>query len=739
MEFNSCICINAEKLDLDNFPDFIEEYILDGLSNGEKIVILTDNIQYEYLETIFTDNIGYLIKYINLQKIIIKRYNTDNINHKRFLEILNEISDIQGKFRILLNLKNLIKECEDLHNLNYYAEKIVQYCCNKGIKNVVYTDNAKCNIEVLNKLCNTFDVLTVCHKQKHIIFSEKDEFEKATYFLQSYAEIKSENTNLGLFNETICNTPMNFHKDKFKNKIIHKLRELCDLDFCIMYMPSKERENILSIDNCFGITEKHGHYLLNDIEFIKFQNEYNNKIVETGKSILINTYKERNEILKNKLRDLGIISIVGVSVEYEENINAIVWIGRYESNKETVENSMEYLESICKTVFYIIREQERFFQLENKLIENEKLRAMGEMTAGIAHDINNILTPVIGSVQLLRDRYDDKTILKQLDIIEMCAHDGRNIANKVKKLTKNHNNINEVEIFDLDEVIMNAVDLTQNKWLTESILNGVKINVVTKLNSHAKIKGNSTELREVFINMITNAIDAMPLGGKIEISNESVNDYAVIEIKDNGNGMSKEIQKRVISPFFTTKGDKGCGLGLSISYNIVQSLGGMIDIQSEENVGTCFKIKLPTCKTDKKLNYDNKNNNEKHIGFSGNVLVIDDKVNIRNIVGDIIKSIAKCKVKKINGESLEEIEIELNKRDYDIVISDFLMPNVSGLEIAQRVKEINSDTYFCLMTGWIGDFKEKNMENIDNILTKPISKENIREILYLYEKRKIDV
>ena len=142
------------------------------------------------------------------------------------------------------------------------------------------------------------------------------------------------------------------------------------------------------------------------------------------------------------------------------------------------------------------------------------------MAAGISHDVNNILTPILGSVQLLKDTIKEKENLKLLNVIEICAYDGINITNKVKKLTKRYNN-EDLEIFSIDSIISDAIDLTKSKWLTESIFKGIKINIIKSLKSNGTVQGNVTEIREVFINIITNAIDAMPKGGIIEISTKN--------------------------------------------------------------------------------------------------------------------------------------------------------------------------------------------------------------------------
>ncbi|MCJ7687867.1 MAG: hybrid sensor histidine kinase/response regulator, partial [Clostridiaceae bacterium] len=345
--------------------------------------------------------------------------------------------------------------------------------------------------------------------------------------------------------------------------------------------------------------------------------------------------------------------------------------------------------------------------------------------AGITHDINNILTPVLGSVQLLKDKTVDKESLKLLNVIELCAFDGMNITKRVKKLSQKSIN-DDFETFNINSVISDAIELTRNKWLTGSIFKGVNINIIKSLKSNASIEGNITEIREVFINIITNAIDSMPKGGTIQAITKNKLNSVIIEIKDNGMGMNKKIQKRIIEPFFTTKGNDGSGLGLSISYTIILSHKGTMKIESEENVGTSFIVKLPTCENISKSKNLSLSND---INFEGNILVIDDQEQIRNVVSSMIKSNVKCKIKTCGCEDLDS---ELRRRKYDIIVCDFTMPGINGLQVAQNVKELNKDTYFCLMTGWVGSFEDKELVNVDFVLNKPISKESLKQMFFAY-------
>jgi signal transduction histidine kinase len=394
-------------------------------------------------------------------------------------------------------------------------------------------------------------------------------------------------------------------------------------------------------------------------------------------------------------------------------------------NQDEIEKAIWMLRSNTKLKALLILEEKRFSDMQNKLIQNERLKAMGEMAAGITHDINNILTPILGSVQLLKDTIQEKENAKLLSVIEICAYDGMNITNRVKRLTKKYND-DGFQTFSIDSALKDAIDLTKSKWLTESVFKGIKIDIIKSLNSNETVKGNITEIREVFINIVANAVDAMPKGGKIEVITKNKDNNVIIEIRDNGLGMSSIIQDRIFEPFFTTKGNNGSGLGLSISYNTIISHKGSIKIESLENIGTTFSVKLPICENIIK-SYDEVTSSVIH--FEGNVLIIDDQEQIRNVVASMIKSISKCKIKTCGCENLDS---ELSRRKYDIVVCDFAMPSINGLEVAQKVKQLNKKTFFCLMTGYVGSFDGQDLNNIDFVLNKPINRDSLKQMFSDY-------
>jgi PAS domain S-box-containing protein len=235
-------------------------------------------------------------------------------------------------------------------------------------------------------------------------------------------------------------------------------------------------------------------------------------------------------------------------------------------------------------------------QMEERLIQSEKLRALGEMAAGVAHDFNNILGAILGRVQLIKlglRRMSDEVVQNELGIIEQAAMDGAHTIKKLQEFTRPKTDASKFVLLDVNEIIDGATELVKTKIKDEAEVKGVQIEVHTVKNKVPPVMGNPIELREVLLNIILNSIDAMPEGGRITFKTGHEDSYVSIEASDEGIGMPEHIRQRVFDPFFTTKGVQRSGLGLSISYGIIHRHHGEIEVKSQEGMGTTFLIKLP--------------------------------------------------------------------------------------------------------------------------------------------------
>lgn len=726
---NKILYINTDFIIKNNNTKVIRDFILYSIKNGEKTFIFTDDFLYTDLKLVFNNKYNIIKDYLNKNILSIRFYSKSNVldDLNKFYKILEEEIKYRNKINIIWDFKNLSRYINKMKKINMYISKL-NFNDEGKIRNLVYVNNY-CNLNMFEDLYMEFESIIVLDRDKELYFDGNEDLSKTLWLLNSNAQLRYQNENLLSFNSTFSNMPKTYNKAEFTQLVMKKLKEICNIDFCIMYSKNKLKENVLGLDSYLGITKKHKYYIMNHRNLILYQKSINKDtlVKETSKYIDF-TKIEDKELKTILLQELDIYSVITIYVEYYDLTKGVISIGRYGHNRRMIKEELRHLNSICKSAFCIIQEQNKFFELQNKFIESEKLRAMREMAAGIAHDVNNILTPIVGSIQLLKDNNEkDKNLIKQLEVIEICAYDGMNITNKIKRFTKKYNLNYGLETFNIDNIIRDSINLTKNKWLTESALNGININVISKLNSNAKVKGNETEIREVFINIIKNAIDAISEEGYIEVTSQVKKNNVIIEFRDNGVGMNREVIKRAFEPFFTTKGKKGSGLGLSVSYKIIQDHGGTMKIESKEDFGTVFYIELPICDYIKDINFNKKN---VKVNFQGNVLVVDDQYEVRKIISDMIKSITKAKVKICDNSNIKN---EIKKRNYDIIICDFSMPGLNGIQISNIAKNINKDIFFCLMTGWLGDFDENMIKNIDHILNKPINLDKLKNIFITYE------
>lgn len=242
-------------------------------------------------------------------------------------------------------------------------------------------------------------------------------------------------------------------------------------------------------------------------------------------------------------------------------------------------------------------------QIHRQLVQQERLRALGEMASGIAHDFNNALTPILGYTELmlsdeghLEDKEKKAEHLANLKIIHTAAKDAATIVSRLRQFGRPR----EEGAFgpvDLNRLIEQAIKLTQPKWQVQAMAKGVEITVEMDLEEVGFVEGDEQQLREALTNLIFNAVDAMNTKGSICFKSYRQDDRVVMKMSDTGLGMTEAVRQKCLEPFFTTKGDKGTGLGLSMVYGIIQRHRGDIEVQSEPGKGTTFLIRLPIAKS----------------------------------------------------------------------------------------------------------------------------------------------
>lgn len=230
-------------------------------------------------------------------------------------------------------------------------------------------------------------------------------------------------------------------------------------------------------------------------------------------------------------------------------------------------------------------------QLEEEMIRLERIKARAEMITGINHNLNNLLHGLLMPAELLQRSLDDTENRKWADLICTVAQRATALTRQLTRVVRGQTE--DLHAVDVRSIVRKAIDLTRSRWQEESATRGIAIDVVTELEEGPLVQSIPSELDDVLINLIYNAVDAMPEGGTISIGIQARQDHAQLMVSDTGIGMDKETQKHIFEPFFTTRADIGSGLGLYMIYTTVMNWGGDISVDSTPGEGTTFTLRLP--------------------------------------------------------------------------------------------------------------------------------------------------
>ncbi len=368
-------------------------------------------------------------------------------------------------------------------------------------------------------------------------------------------------------------------------------------------------------------------------------------------------------------------------------------------------------------------------QAQDQIVQAEKLRAMGEMASGVAHDFNNVLAVVLGNIQLLLhqlDRLRPEEIREGLKVIERSSKDGAETIRRIQEFTGVRRD-KEFTSFALNEIVAEVVNITQPRWKDQAQKKGIQVKLTTQLGDIPSIMGNPSEVREVLTNIIFNAVDAMPKGGELTITTQpQAEDWVEVRIADTGIGMTEEVKKRVFDPFFTTKGVTNSGLGMSVSYGIIRRHGGEILIESESGKGTTFIIHLPT-------GFGEEEPFSKEIpapkeSRCARILVIDDEDSVRDILSRMLRTKGHQVVVAPDGE--EGIE-RFRSEPFDLVLTDLGMPKLSGWDVGKAIKELNPKIPIVMITGWGMELDRERLSEsgIDLMISKPFNFDQVIQLV----------
>ena len=386
-------------------------------------------------------------------------------------------------------------------------------------------------------------------------------------------------------------------------------------------------------------------------------------------------------------------------------------------------------------------------RLYTQLLNSEKLRAIGEMASGVAHDFNNLLASILGQVELLHPDELPPATREAIGTIRQSALDGARIVRNLQGLARPRLETPSTTA-DLNEAVRAALDMARPRFASATLQGQGAIDVsldLTEGPALARVAIDPAELREVLLNLLFNAADAMPDGGGIEIVTRPGQKprTADLVVRDTGQGMPESVRARIFEPFFSTKGPKGSGLGLAVAYSVITRRGGLISVESVPDQGTVFTINLPFVPigapslpaTLPSMASPKRAEPAKPAGAGirgARILVADDEPGLVTIVSQLLeRSGAQVSIANGGSAAIEALKAARPPDTFDVVVTDLDMPEVDGWAVTSAVKTLSPGTHVVMLTGWAGevtpdDFKRRG---VDVVMSKPCSRAELESAI----------
>ena len=351
-----------------------------------------------------------------------------------------------------------------------------------------------------------------------------------------------------------------------------------------------------------------------------------------------------------------------------------------------------------------------------QLVRGETLAAIGKLASGMAHHLNNLFAVILGRLETVLLTLSDPDARRYLEIVQRAAQDGAEVVRRVQRFSRVQP-VSRASPVDLNQLAGEVLELTRPRWHDEAQLRQIRIDTELALGGIKPVAGELAPLREVLMNLVLNAIDAMPGGGQLTLRTWSDGQEVHCAVSDTGAGMSEEVRQRAFEPFYTTKGPKSTGLGLSVTYGIVQRHNGRIDIDTGPGRGTTMHIVLPAAPPATRPQ-------PAVVAPAADaaqlrILVVDDEPEVRSTVADMLGTAGYTAFQAAGGrEALAWLD---GGQPVDLVLTDLGMPGMTGTDLARTVRSRWPHLRLGLMTGW--DQTESPVGEassvVDFMITKP--------------------
>ncbi|HXB60739.1 MAG TPA: ATP-binding protein [Candidatus Acidoferrales bacterium] len=471
-----------------------------------------------------------------------------------------------------------------------------------------------------------------------------------------------------------------------------------------------------------------------------------------GEMVYFADIRKEDMPLANKILGFGFNSIVGTPLMVENKMFGLIVLMRREADAFS-RAERDFIHGLSAHVALAIHQAQLYQDLQkayNDLrqsqqaaMQQERLKALGQMASGVAHDINNALSPVVGFSDLIArsEQNISATTKKHLQYIKTAGEDIAHIVKRLREFYRPRDQHESLQSLKLGVISKEVVDMMQPRWRDIPQVNGINIEMHTEFDSATpEFAGIESEVREALTNLILNAVDALPHGGTITVRTAGVKrpikdselaTYVALEVCDTGVGMDEQTQKRCLEPFFSTKGKRGTGLGLAMVYGVVERHEGKIEIESEPGKGTTMRILFAIRKLAVPDATEFFENEQPPPPLR--ILCIDDEPALRMLICEILEHDGH-KIEAADGgqAGINAFQAALVRKDpFEVVITDLGMPFVDGNAVARAVKSQSSATPVIMLTGW-GAFLKNDGDipkEVDGVLSKPPRIQEMRAML----------
>jgi signal transduction histidine kinase len=363
-----------------------------------------------------------------------------------------------------------------------------------------------------------------------------------------------------------------------------------------------------------------------------------------------------------------------------------------------------------------------------RLAEIEKARALGEMAGGLARELSNIFAIILGKSRLLLARAHDEPLRESLGLLEEAAWRGADVVHRLAGLAAPASE-EEVGAVDMAALVEETLASTRRRWKDEPEGRGATIDLVTDLGSAPPVRANASALRDTVVNLVQNAVDAMPRGGRLSVATRPHEGGVELALEDTGEGIPEDARRRAFDPFFTTRSPQRMGLGLTVAHGVVTRYGGRIGISAGPGGGTRVTIWLPGAEMALLPELVAPAFPPPSVdagvaaplaspGEGASILVLEHETAIRSLLVDALRQAGHKVETAVDGLSgLGKLE----SGQWDVVLADFALPERSGLAIARAVRSLHPHTPVVLITGWghLLDPERLREHGVDLMLLKP--------------------